>query len=188
MRFEFQLTRDEWADASNLHRRRDPNARSNWGRPIQLACTASAVLGLFLLAKRVDGGGWLAPAALIAVGLFVPIRLILAAHAEQARVWQQIEPLLVPTAWDVDADGVRTTAPAWEIAYAWAAFTRWAEGHRLFLLYQTPDQFRVIPKRAFASEQDIADFRQLLAANIPGADLREADRAVGFPVLPPKTR
>jgi len=64
------------------------------------------------------------------------------------------------------------------VAYKWRAFVRFVETKNLFLLYNSEKVFTIIPKRAFASDEDIGTFRGLI---------REwaQSQAKGFPVIPP---
>src|SRR5258706_15570640 len=74
IRLEFELSHEDWKEAVWLyHRKREPQHD-----PLKLlmyAGYAATALGFLLLVKRPDGGGWLAPVALVVVGLLIPLRL-----------------------------------------------------------------------------------------------------------------
>ena len=184
IRIEFELTRRDWELGTWIHRRRNPANRDPL-RGLTTAGALAAAFGFLLWAKRPDGGGWVSPAALIAFGMFVPIRLILIRHAAAADAWAKSERQIQPTALALDDGGVRITSAHVDATYQWAEFERWAEGSSEFLLYRSAEQFYVIPKRAFANEADVAEFRRLLNEHV--VDLgAAAERARGFPVLPAK--
>lgn len=71
IRIEFELSRDDWKEANWLYHRKRQPTHNHLQLLVQVGYAATA-LGSFLLVKRSDGGGWVAPVALIVVGLFVP--------------------------------------------------------------------------------------------------------------------
>lgn len=62
----------------------------------------------------------------------------------------------------VTGDGAESVTGLGESKVAWNAILRYRESSRFFLLHLAPRQFVPLPKRAFASEQEIIDFRNLL--------------------------
>jgi hypothetical protein len=56
------------------------------------------------------------------------------------------------------------------IEYRWAALYRWTETRDLFVLFTSPEQFEMIPKRAFANRPQIEDFRRLLQTHASDPD------------------
>ena len=72
----------------------------------------------------------------------------------------------------VTFDDVLTT-----LSYRWPAFARCVEAADLFLLYPTQGTMFIVPKRAFASANDVAAFRRLV-------DEWADSHAAGFPVVP----
>jgi hypothetical protein len=69
------------------------------------------------------------------------------------------------------------TDEAHQTSYRWQAFIGWQETANLFLLYNSYATFEMVPKRAFASAEQIHQFTALLRQSI-GAG------GVGFEVLP----
>ena len=63
-------------------------------------------------------------------------------------------------------DGVTTTNPNVTGLTPWSDYREWLEGRNLFLLYVSDRLFHLVPKRAFPSEDAIANFREQLRARI----------------------
>jgi hypothetical protein len=175
LKIEFEPTRADWQEADWLNRRLH-KGRPNPFKILRIAGLAAAALGALLLVKRPDGGGWVGPVLLIGFGLFVPLRLLAIAHAQAEEAWSNSDRLLQPAAWEFGDHFIQVTSPLWNVQYTWAAFVNWREGATVILLYQTVDQFQVIPKRAFA-DAELLEFRRLLDGKI-------VRRLHAFPVLP----
>jgi YcxB-like protein len=65
----------------------------------------------------------------------------------------------------VSDGGLEITSPVGTAQIRWAAFARYIESPNLFLLFEGPRIFRIVPKRAFAPA-DLENFRTLLTAHI----------------------
>jgi hypothetical protein len=79
---------------------------------------------------------------------------------------------------DVDAAGVSLQSRLYRAHYHWEAVTRFRETRRLFLLFVGPNSAMVLPKRGFATQEELDAMRAMAQklAGHPGA---------GFPVVPP---
>jgi hypothetical protein len=172
---EFELTREDWMEAAWVHRRRRPVSR----RPRQLLTLlgfAVAGLGMVLLTLRPDGGGRVAPIALLVTGFFIPLELKRTELAQTAEAWEKRQRLRQPMKWVFADEGIHVTTPLWEVKYQWGVMMDWAESPGVLLLYQIQDNYSVIPKRAVPGADALATLRELFRARIAG-------RAVGFPVV-----
>lgn len=49
----------------------------------------------------------------------------------------------------------------------WSDYLKWKEGKQTFLLYLSDSMFQLVPKRFFATEAELAQFRALLENNVP---------------------
>lgn len=176
MRIEFETTQDDVKEGVWLHLRKHSDSQKDRFRLLNLVGFAASGLGLLLLTIRPDGGGRVAPIALIVTGLIIPLRLKAIMFAQNEERWTRSQRLLQPTAWEF-ANEIRVTSPLCDITYRWGMFTRWLEGPRVFLLYQTENQYRVVPKRAFKSEDEIQEFRQMLIEKV-------IPPTRGFPIRP----
>jgi hypothetical protein len=72
----------------------------------------------------------------------------------------------------VSNEGVRVEGSAGRAENNWTAFLRAREAHRVFSLFVTRDSFHVLPKRCFASPEDMDLFRAIVRANLPAAKLK----------------
>jgi hypothetical protein len=165
IRIEFELSRGDWKEGLWLHRRK----RESRHNPLTLLMKvgiAAAVLGILLLVKRFDGGGWVAPAALIAVGLFIPLRLNELRYGQERNAWAQAEPFIQPAVWEFDDAAIKTMSAQWHATMKWSFFKRWMEGPTVIVLFSSTDDFRIFPKRAFANPEQITNFRRLLESKI----------------------
>jgi hypothetical protein len=175
IQIEFELSREDWDEAVRLYaRKREP--RHNPMRMLTYVGCAATALGFLLLVRRPDGGGWVAPVALIVSGVFVPLRLNAIVHAQRDDAWAARERLIQPAIWVIDDAALHTTSAHWQATLKWSAFNRWLEGPTVFLLFSSAEDFRVFPKRAFADPDEIAAFRRLLDSHVV------PDSTRGFPV------
>ena len=177
---EFELSREDWNQAVSIYYRKRPR-QANPLRPLAYAGFAATALGFLLLVQRPDGGGWIAPVALMGIGLFIPLRFSAVRWGQNDAAWAEAERLIQPTLWEFDPNFVRTSSPDRQCTWQWSRFDRWIESPTIFLLYETEHAFHTIPKRAFTGEEQVAQLRQLLIDRIP-------DKQRGFAVVPVKPR
>ena len=64
-------------------------------------------------------------------------------------------------------DGVKSEKATGNIEAKWSSFEKFKETKNLFLTYQSKDVVGMVPKRAFSSSDEIAQFRNLLASKLP---------------------
>ena len=63
-------------------------------------------------------------------------------------------------------EGIHFTTPSIDSQIGWATYTDAWESREVFYLITGPQAYTVVPKRAFAGEEQMADFRALLAARV----------------------
>lgn len=104
-------------------------------------------------------------------------------HAQRDDAWSAQERLIQPVAWEFDEDAARATSAQWQATLNWSVFNRWVEGPTVFILFRSAEDFRVYPKRAFVSPEQVEQFRRLLELKVIPASTR------GFPItrLPSKS-
>ena len=71
------------------------------------------------------------------------------------------------TRWRFSETGIITEDPTAATQLQWKVFLQVRETKTLFLLFSHQHYAHVIPKRAFASAEDLANFRELLARHYP---------------------
>ncbi|MGC2248940.1 MAG: YcxB family protein [Terriglobales bacterium] len=68
----------------------------------------------------------------------------------------------------ISETGIDSSSPTGSTQSTWSAYTRYVESRNLFLLYQAPHVFSLLPKRAFAPGEE-ESFRGLLNAKLGAA-------------------
>lgn len=74
--------------------------------------------------------------------------------------------------YNVSNDGVRVDGSAGRSENNWTAFVRATEARSAFSLFVTRDSFHLLPKRCFASSEDIDRFRTIIRTNVPATRLK----------------
>lgn len=64
-------------------------------------------------------------------------------------------------------EGLQINTVTSESKIKWSVYTHWKENSNLFLVYQAPNLFNLFPKRAFASDRQVDEFREILASRLP---------------------
>lgn len=72
----------------------------------------------------------------------------------------------------VSNQGVRVEGSVARSELDWTAFTKAAESRGAFSLFTTRHSFHLLPKRCFASPDEIELFRMLVRTNVPAARLK----------------
>ncbi len=78
------------------------------------------------------------------------------------KIFRQQKILHAPHSFNVADEAVFTKSDIGEAKLTWDYFQKWKEGKNLFLLYQSDVMFHIVPKRCFASPEEMAQFRKLL--------------------------
>ncbi len=74
--------------------------------------------------------------------------------------------LQIPTAISFDEEGMTFSSERGTIRALWGDFERFKENKKLFILLDPNLLMRILPKRAFDSEAEIAAFRAIVAARL----------------------
>ena len=74
--------------------------------------------------------------------------------------------MAAPQSIAVGPDGVTVDSPLFRGADAWELYASFSETKHLFMLYLKPRMFRIVPKRAFSSAEQIDQFRSLIAQHL----------------------
>ena len=82
------------------------------------------------------------------------------------RAWKQTASLHDPIALEVTESEMSFAMANASAQMNWRAFIRCIETPHLFLLYQSPQLFNLVPKRAFANTEQLEEFRSLLKIGI----------------------
>lgn len=82
------------------------------------------------------------------------------------RPWGAQTNLHVPVTLTADETGVRSLDERVKSHYAWCAFAGYRETEDLILLYLSPGNLLMVPKRGFATEADLIALRRLLHEHV----------------------
>lgn len=109
-----------------------------------------AVLGLILVALGVFCNPYINPLRRYAI----------------ARSWKSQPDIHEPRAIQVTEDGIIVKFPTFQSTINWQDYTHFIETKNLFMVYQDRRVFNLFPKRAFSSDHQVNQFRELLEKNI----------------------
>ena len=154
---EFQCRADEYLEARRAVvrlRRLEYWMNLGWGPTVLVA-------GLVVIARApVEVIGYLVTA--------VGVALVLNGtwwFRRRVRVQWRTTPSLAYRTWmEIRDTGLSFRTVDGEIHVPWSSLDQIVETPCTFVLYRSPDNLRVVPKRAFASRSDVASFRARLAA------------------------
>jgi hypothetical protein len=153
------LTADDYVAANRLHFLNCYRKRS-----------AVAVFVLLVLAYLVwtavahlyqwGATGWLAMnACFAAVPACVIASYFLSVPISTRKSYRNHKALHRPYTFSWSETGLAVTSASGEWNVAWSDYLKWDENARVFILYQAPRLFNILPKRALTEEQ-IVDIRQ----------------------------
>jgi hypothetical protein len=154
--FEFQCRADEYLEARRATLRVRPLEywlNRAWGPTL-------LVLAVVAIARDpLDPSGYLVAAVGGALVLNGTVWLRRRARVE----WRTIPRLGYRTWLRIGEAGLRLTTVDGDVYRPWSTVEHVVETPRTFALYRAPDDFQVIPKRAFPTESQLAGFRTRLA-------------------------
>ncbi len=82
------------------------------------------------------------------------------------RTWNSQPGLKNEITVETTEEGLQITTPLSEARIKWLMYTHWRETPNLFMVYQSRNCFNLFPKRAFSSDEQINEFRELLSTNL----------------------
>ena len=82
------------------------------------------------------------------------------------KTFAQQKVLQQPYSFELTEELFFATAAYGETRLTWDYFRKWKEGKTLFIVYQSDRIMQIIPKRCFASAEEMVEFRALLTKKI----------------------
>jgi hypothetical protein len=133
-------------------------------------------------ALRLPGGVLFAGSLLASVGAFQILGKVQRAY--QTKVMLEGQPsLLLPRTWDFDEDKLTESGEQLVSIMKWAYLSRFLETPRVIMLYPGENSFYLVPKAAFESELQLAEFMGLLMRKVPNGVMQpRAFRGFSVPV------
>jgi hypothetical protein len=156
----YQLTLADYQEAWQPH-----FAKRRGRLPLWIVAVFAFVMAVLMLARQDLFGplfsGWIS-------GFFTTMgTLLLSASYLQRRnvatIWTGNPFLARPQTATATQDAFQLQTEYSHSHISWRGYTRWAETKNLFLLYLSEPTFHIVPKRAFANEEQLNDFRALLS-------------------------
>lgn len=159
---ESTISKDEWIKANNLHCR--PNAKG-------LTCLAIFILVVtFLLSTFVEMGNiqifGLTLIGVIAVIILLEIPLYLL-RVYIIKRYYRLSPI-THQAYAIHflENGLLFKSKTGEIIIEWKYIIKWRQNKEFILIYPTPNQYSIIPKRLEANGLDIASLENALLTHV----------------------
>ena len=98
-------------------------------------------------------------AALSLIEIFLPSII-------HRRIYRRNRRLFSERTVTFDDEGVKSISDIGQVEKNWRSFEKFRETRNLFLLFQTQDCVGIVPKRAFQTQADVAQFSTLLTSKI----------------------
>ena len=153
------LSTDDYVAANQLH------FRDSLRRPSGLACFALPVLAYLILMTMAYFQRW-ETALVVAVNAgaaffvaFIVANYFVFTPVTTRRNYGKQKTLHRPYTFAWSETGLRISSDSGEGHLAWSDFLKWREDARIFVFYQGPRLFNMLPKRVLTPEQ-IADLHQ----------------------------
>jgi hypothetical protein len=163
----YRITREDFIDAQKLHRSKGPSAAVRAIRLGAKVLVGFAFLILIILAAVTrDRGLWSNMAPLIVLLVVWSLAMWVWVPLNWRRAYAKDRRLQYEFAASISEDGIHLQSVDFDANIKWAAYLRFLESDRIFLLYQTNRMFNLFPKTAFAPSE-IDEFRQLVCRKLP---------------------
>jgi hypothetical protein len=127
-----------------------------------LICIAGIFLGVF--GYHFFGDTWI---VVIAVFAALTLTQIFMPYIIHRRIYHRNPQLFEMRTVTFTDEGVKSEKATGNIEAKWSSFEKSKETKNLFLTYQSKNVVGMVPKRAFSSPEDIAQFRNFLASKLP---------------------
>ena len=156
MKISYRITAETYVEAQKLHAAK--------GAPTSLRILKFVFLPFFLLigAITVVWGSFAANSwGMLMLGIFWTVLSWIYPPWQWKRMYAKDRRFQGEYTADISEEGIRSEGPTSDGNVKWGFYTRFLESDKLFLLYQSPQLFNMVPKSAFGpGEAD--QFRELL--------------------------
>jgi hypothetical protein len=168
VRITYTLTADDIVEVNRLHYSRGAPASIRAG--MRFAFVIGLVMVVALLANLMFGSSSSLVRSLpyLVFGLFLMSLTTLFIPWSARRAFARDKRLHGEFVAEISDFGINLSCPSSRSEVNWETYIRHFETKNLFVLYQSPQLFNALPKRAFTLEQ-IEEFRVLLQQKITGS-------------------
>lgn len=163
MNLTIQLTAEDYIQATYVHMR--PRPVLKWaGYFILLLAVITLVVSLYF--AIVDHEGFSLPILMIACLAYLAFLFFVFQPRRIQKIFRQQKSLHSPYSFAPMDEAVIIKSDIAEGKMPWDHFVKWKEGKNLFMVYQSDVLFHMVPKRCFASPEEMTQFRKLLEAKL----------------------
>ncbi|MDF1852226.1 MAG: YcxB family protein [Verrucomicrobiales bacterium] len=156
MKLEYQISEDDFMEAYEAFWR-----SKNLGGKTELICGAAAVIGGVALLSAASPIGWILLVAGVILAALVPIRSFL-----HRRAYRENPAFSGLTSVSFEDEVIEVVSLVGESRLSWSVYLSAMESDFFFLPMISKRSFSIIPKRAFATEDDLDAFRELLESKL----------------------
>ncbi|MEG4009861.1 YcxB family protein [Microcoleus sp. Pol11C1] len=152
MKLEYQLTLNDYLEASQGHLK---------SQSFLLWIFSILFFLIGLLCIIINPADWTGYCLFVGGIFYIPL-IKLNQRYQLARLWKSQPNLREPTTLEFNEEGIIYKTFSVESNIKWQLYTKFRETKKLFMLYQFPHVFNILPKRAFMSNEQLDQFRELL--------------------------
>ncbi len=162
LQFSFVPTADDYIRSTRAFHLRQTSTRLLLG-------VASLLFAWALYSQFRYGFQPLGLASLLFLPFFLLFLFVIPAITLRRR-FQTTEQMRHETTWTVDDETILVRQPGLESRMVWSTFRRVVEvpGFYLLVLSSSPNMIQILPRRAFASPEQDAQFREVARRHLPG--------------------
>lgn len=163
MKIVCNYTIDDYVEAQRLHRR--GSIWRQWDRVVGwLFFLICAGAGLLIVVSNPHQYRIALPS--LAMAVFWALLLFVFPGLRMRYIFKRSPYFSQESSFDISEEGILNENPNMRSQRSWNLFTKWAENERLFMIYSSPVQFVLLPKRSFATGA-AEQLRELLRRKIP---------------------
>jgi len=164
MKIVCRYTIDDYIEAHRLHRK--GKIWRQWDRAIGLLFLAiTAGSGLLIVMSTPSHYRTALP--LLGLAVFWALLVFVYPRMRMQYIFKRSPYFNQESSFDISEEGILNESPNMRSQRNWNMFTRWAESGRLFMVYSSPVQFVLLPKRSFAAGE-AEQLSELLRRKLPG--------------------
>jgi YcxB-like protein len=165
MRFEYRLTLNDYQEFNQTHSKQIHLKLGIAYFVIVLLTNGLPLLSKTNLSIQEILLNVILPSLLAGILIFVVFYII--HQFSIKRAWNSAHLGKDETVVEVNDEELTINTPLSRSTLKWAAYTHWKETLNLFLVYQSANCSSLFPKRAFISQEQIDEFRELLRSKLP---------------------
>ena len=163
MNLTVHITAKDYLKANYLHLRPRPF--------LKFLIFISAILVVIVLfisfaAFSSKGRSLVLPITMAVCVAYLPIFLFIILPFRSRKIYLQQKLMQLPCDFSFDESSMQAKSGVGTSSICWDMLHKWKENKDLILVYQSDAIFHMFPKRCFASESDINEFRSILIKHL----------------------